>query len=227
MMKLSISILLLQLLTIGSSAQQKFSLDNASKKYSVVILVDTCYEGTCEGKGIIKLADKNTRQLFQTFTSGNLYFFLDSTQRPSFNINELYDEQSPLIFDDFNFDGSEDLAIRNGNNSGYGGPSYDIYVYNKTRKQFVRSKELTKLASENLGMFQTDHKKKRLVTFQKSGCCWHATNEYEVIPRKGLIKVYELTEDESNGKFVIVTTRKLINNKWTKTVKKTKKAEDR
>lgn len=133
----------------------------------------------------------------------------------------MYNEQSPLIFDDFNFDGSEDLAIRNGNNSGYGGPSYDIYVYHSTKKQFVPSDELTSLAYDNLGMFQTDHERKRIITFAKSGCCWHITTEYAVIPKKGLQKVYEMEEDATGGgEFVKVITRNLINNKW---VSKTKK----
>lgn len=150
------------------------------------------------------------------------FTFLNNDQQPSVNIIQLYDEQSPLVFDDFNFDGSEDLAIRNGNHSGYGGPSYDVYVFHATKKKFVPSTELTKLATENLGMFDTDAKRKRITTRTKSGCCWHLMTEYEVVPQKGLRKVYELEEDATNGKTVTVTERKLIKNKWTKTVKKLK-----
>ena len=211
------------MLTSVCEGQQTFSFDYASKKYSIVILVDTCYNGTCEGKGVIKLTEKNSNQLFQTITSDNLNFFLDSTRQPTSNIIQIYNEQSPLIFEDFNFDGQEDLAIRNGNNSGYGGPSYDVYVYNKTRRQFLLSKELTKLASENLGMFQTDHDTKRLVTFGKSGCCWHITTEYSVIPKKGLVKVSELIEDARDDNYLIVTTKKLVTGRWIKIVKKSKK----
>ena len=63
-------------------------------------------------------------------------------------------------------------------------------------------------------MFQTDRERKRIVTFQKSGCCWHITTEYSVVPKKGLVKVYELEEDAQGGEFVIVTTRELVNDKW-------------
>ena len=149
---------------------------------------------------------------------------MDSSQKPSVNIIELYNEQSPLIFEDFNFDGNEDLAIRNGNNSSYGGPSYDVYVFNITKNKFVFSNELTNLVIENLGMFQTDSKRKRLITFAKSGCCWHITTEYKIIPKKGLHKVYELEEDatSASGEFVTVTTRKWIDNKLVKNVKKYK-----
>jgi hypothetical protein len=197
-----------------SFCQNNFTINDGSDIYYATISVDTCTNDNCEGKGTVKLFDKKTDKLFQTFTSDDLYFFFDNTKNPTVNIIQLYNEQSPLVFEDFNFDGSEDLAVRNGNNSGYGGPSYDIYVYHRNKKKFVVSEELTRLAYENLGMFQTDRERKRIITFQKSGCCWHITTEYSVVPKKGLVKVYELEEDAQGGEFVIVTTRELINDKW-------------
>ncbi|WP_281634572.1 XAC2610-related protein [Flavobacterium luteolum] len=196
------------------AAQNKFEVMNGSKRYSAEISVDNCNAENCEGKAVIKLVDKKSNRFFQTLTSDDLYFFLDEKQKPTVNVIQLYGEQSPLIFDDFNFDGTEDLAVRNGNNSGYGGPSYDIYVYNSTKRQFVLSSQLTNLVVENLGMFVTDHKRKRLITYSKSGCCWHMTTEYEVVPNKGLHKVHELEEDAMNSEFVTVTIRNFINNKW-------------
>lgn len=211
------------LMTIGQLyfAQVNYVIKDGSDLFDAQITVQSCEDESCNGKGIIKLIDKKTNQLFQTFESDDLTLYLDKDQKPTVNVIQLYNEQSPLIFNDFNFDGSEDLAIRNGNNSGYGGPSYDIYVYHSTKKQFVPSDELTSLAYDNLGMFQTDHDKKRIITFAKSGCCWHITTEYAVIPKKGLQKVYEMEEDATGGgEFVKVITRNLINNKW---VSKTKK----
>jgi len=46
-----------------------------------------------------------------------------------------------LIIADFNFDGIEDLAIKN-NSGGNGGPTYDFYTQN-ARKKFVINKFLT------------------------------------------------------------------------------------
>lgn len=207
----SIILIVLTNIAIG---QNNFSIIQGSLNYYATISVKTCAENNCEGNGTIKLYLKNSKKLIQTLTSENLYFSLDKTNYPTVNIIELYGEQSPLIFDDFNFDGTEDLAIRNGNHSSYGGPSFDVYVYNITRNQFILSDELTELASKNLGMFQTDRKKKRLITFAKSGCCWHITKEYLVIPNYGLLKVHELEEDATDKEFVIVTTRDLINNEW-------------
>ena len=213
-MKLTLFLIILVLLNELSLGQNEFIINDGSDIYDAKISVDKCSEDNCEGKGTIKLFDKKTEKLFQTFISDDLYFFFDNSGNPTVNIIQLYNEQSPLIFEDFNFDGSEDLAIRNGNNSGYGGPSYDVYVYHQNKKKFVPSEELTQLAYENLGMFQTDRERKRIITFQKSGCCWHIMTEYTVVPKKGLVKVYELEEDAQGGEFVIVTTRELVNDKW-------------
>lgn len=201
-------------LTAISFAQYNFSIKDGSDNYYVNFSVEKCSESNCEGKAIIKLFDKKTDKLFQEFISDDLYFFFDGSGNPTVNIIQLYNEQSVLIFDDFNFDGSEDLAIRNGNSSGYGGPSYDVYVYHRNKKKFVLSEELTKLAYENLGMFQTNHERKRITTYQKSGCCWHIMMEYIVVPKKGLVKVYEVEENAYDPEFVIVTTRELVNDRW-------------
>ena len=203
-------------------AQNQFEIRDGSKQFDARITVQNCEGDTCSGEGVVELINKKSKKVFQTLRSDDLYFYLNENQKPSVNVIQLYNDQSPLIFDDFNFDGTEDIAVRNGNQSGYGGPSYDIYVCNSTRKQFVPSEELTALAYENLGMFQTDHKRKRIITFAKDGCCWHITTEYAVIPKKGLQKVYEFEEDAMDGEYVTVTTRNLINNKWTSRSKKYK-----
>ncbi|MBE0391226.1 FG-GAP repeat protein [Flavobacterium sp. PL002] len=215
--------LLLLLIPSYIICQTKFTVKNGSKIYNAAMTVN-CADGNCSGEGTITITRKEDKSFKQVLSSEDLYFDLNKDQKPTVNIIQLYNEQSPLIFEDFNFDGHEDLAIRNGNNSGYGGPSYDVYVFNITKTKFVLSKELTALAFENLGMFQTDTKRKRIITFAKSGCCWHITTEYEIVPMKGLHKVYELEEDAMNdaGNSVIVTTRKWINNKLKTEVKKYK-----
>jgi hypothetical protein len=159
-------------------AQRSFSVSDGSKLYSAKITVPGCEDKTCSGQGTVQLVLKKTGQVLQELASEDLYFFLDEkTAKPTVNVVQLYDEQSPLIFGDFNFDGTEDLAVRNGNNGAYGSPSYDIYVYNITRQKFVKSKELTELATTALGMFQVDQKQKRLRVLNKGGCCWHVMEE--------------------------------------------------
>jgi hypothetical protein len=200
-------------------AQNHFELKDASKNFDVKMNVEHCTEDECQGKATIELLDKKTSKIFQTLTSDNLNFYLNKDQKPTANIIQLYNEQSPLIFDDFNFDGTEDMAIRSGNESSYGGPSYDVYVFNITKKQLVLSEELTVLAHENLGMFNTDSERKRLITYSKSGCCWHLTTEYSVLPQRGLFKVYELEEDATGGEKVKVTRKEFIDDKWTTHIK--------
>jgi len=176
--------------------QNLFQVISPSKKYTANISVEKCEDDLCNGKGEITILSKNSKKIFQKLSSTDLSFFLDKNNLPSVNIIQLYNEQSPLIFIDFNFDGEEDLAIRNGNYSGYGGPSYDVYLFDKRKKQFILNKDLTELAYTNLGMFQTDSKRKRIITFSKSGCCWHQTIEYQIKNNKPIM-TYRLTEDQT------------------------------
>lgn len=194
---------------------QIFEIKNGSKLYDAKLDVK-CEKDQCGGKAKITLYQKGTQHIVQAFNSDELTIYLDKNLKPSVNVIQLYDEQSPLVFDDFNFDGTEDLAIRNGNYGSYGGPVYDVYVFNKTKKKFVLSEELSNLTQENLGMFQVDPKHKRIITFNKSGCCYHITSEYQVVPHKGLVLVRDFEEDATSvqGEKVKVTERNLIHGKW-------------
>ncbi|MCX5466799.1 FG-GAP repeat protein [Acinetobacter nematophilus] len=194
---------------------QVFEIQNGSKHYDAIIDI-ACEKDQCGAKAEVKLFKKGSKTVFQAFHSDEMTLYLDEDFKPSVNMIQLYGEQSPLIFDDFNFDGTEDLAIRNGNYGSYGGPVYDIYVFNQSKNQFVLSQELSVLTQENLGMFELDKKRKRIITFNKSGCCYHIRSEYQVVPRKGLLLVREFIEDEltSSGNQVKVTERQLINGKW-------------
>lgn len=95
------------------------------------------------------------------------------------NIVELpYGEHSVLIYDDFNFDGIEDVAIMDGHNSCYGGSSFQVFL--ATKEGFEWSEAFTRLAQEYCGMFSIDPEKRMLYTMTKSGCCWHQFSEYVV-----------------------------------------------
>lgn len=164
--------LVLLLISSFCIAQKNFEIKNVSKKYNVQVSVASCDEKYCEGKATIKLIGKKTGQLFQTFTSEDLRF-------------PIIDVKSALIFDDFNFDGLEDLAIVD---SAYGEFAHDVYVYNLTKKKFVLSTELTNLTTDGSDMFQIDKKRKRIITIFRSGINEFLTTEYKVIPNKGLQK---------------------------------------
>ncbi len=216
---------LLPFILVGTScfAQYKFEMKDASAYYDAKITMEDCSGDECRGKAVIDLFKKNGSKIDQTLTSENLVFYLNQNNKISqeeiVRLDKNVVSDGPLIFDDFNFDGTEDVAVKNGNLGNYGAASYDVYVYNVTKKKFVPSEELTDLASNSFGMFEVDHERKRLITYAKSGAAMHYITEFTVIPNRGLVKVYEVEEDASGGERVIVTTKEFKDDKWIKTVK--------
>lgn len=203
-----------------SFAQENFLLKNASKKFDVKIKIAKCEEDICEGKATVYLLKKGTPAPFQTIELPNMYLELGSDRKPTANLIELYGENnSGIVFDDFNFDGAEDLALRNGNEGAYGGPSYDILLATRPANKFVKNSALTKLASENLGLFTLNKGTKTLETFNKSGCCYHETTRYKVVGNRP-VKVYVFIEDAMSGteKMKLITER-LVRGRWKKTTK--------
>lgn len=194
--------------------QYQFEVKNASKRYEAIIHMENCVDDQCRDKGTVELFDNKNNKV-QTFTSENLVLNLKKGQKlvPGKMI-QLTNEESPFIIDDFNFDGTEDIAVRNGNNGNYSSASYDVYVFNSTRMAFVKSKELTDIGSNYFGLFGVDHKRKRIIATGKSGCCMIYTTEYRVIPNKGLETVLEREEDMTEEGRVKVVTKEKVNNKW-------------
>lgn len=217
-MKKKLLLLSTLVLSVTSVQAQEFLVQNGSKLYDARLTIQ-CDADTCEGPATVKIFKKNTNQLIKTLKSQHMYTSFEGKKA---NINRLYDEQSGIFFDDFNFDGTQDIAIQNGSGGPYGSPQYDVYVFNQTKKDFVLSQALTSLASENLGMFEVDAKNKTLTTLNKDGAAWHQRQVYKVVPNKGLKMVREVTEDGSNGEKVTVTDRIFKNNHWVTTEKKYK-----
>jgi len=110
----------------------------------------------------------------------------------------LYGDQSILYYDDFNFDGHKDFALQDGVGSCYGGPEYQIFLYRKGN--FVKNKQLTKLAKENCGMFTLDKKGKTISTSYKMGCCNHIDKTYGYV--KGKLKILHRVEHRIDGPYL-------------------------
>lgn len=89
-MRLKFIILLVWFVSNVCNAQQSFVIKDGSQKYIAAITVEGCKDNTCEGKGTIKLIDKNTSKVLQLLTSDDLYFYLDSSFKPTVNVIELY-----------------------------------------------------------------------------------------------------------------------------------------
>jgi len=209
------------LITNTSKAQFKFLANNSSNQYKAKIFVDKCEGNACSGKATIIIYDKISDREVNTFHSEDLDFGLTETQNAKLGWLELGKYQAPLIFGDFNFDGFEDLAIRNGNNGAYASPSYEVYLSSKENK-FLLSKELTKLASENLGMFDIDKKTKQIAIHQKDGCCFDKTINYKFDAKNVPYEDSSVIEDSSIADNVTVITQKLVDGKIKRTVQKFK-----
>lgn len=207
-------------------AQKAFVLKDASKYFDIAISVAKCEDGYCGGKASFAFYKKGGTNPYQIINLPDTQIQLGDEGKPLVNKTLLYDEQSVVNIDDFNFDGMQDVAICDGANGSYGGPSYQVYLSSKSAGKFVHSKSFSELGT-HLGMFEVDKKKKVLRIFDKSGCCWHVTEEYSVVnnrPVKVFVEEEDATmSDEKNADKVKITTKRLVNGKWQTKVKYVKR----
>lgn len=201
---------LMTLVLLGGfcNAQKHFELTNASKKFDVIANIDTCIEKKCSGKATVDLYNKNTTKKYQTFSSNDFYLDLNENKKP---VSDSL--KNSVVFDDFNFDGNEDIAIRNGN-SNRESPFYEVYLNDTSKQQFILNDELTNLVRSNSGMFKTDSEHQRIIAYRQNGCCWNLTSTYLMVPERGLLKVLEFEEDTRDPEKVITIKREFIDYKW-------------
>lgn len=218
---------LLFLLMLGStvSAQKTFELKDASKYFDIKIVVESCEDGFCGGKASFSFYKKGRTAPYQVIEMDDTQIQLDENGNAQANVSMLYDNQSAVNVGDFNFDGMEDVAICDGANGSYGGPSYQVYLSSRSVGKFVFSRAFSDLGS-HLGMFEVDKEKKVLRIFDKSGCCWHVTEEYSVVKGRP-VKIFIEEEDAtiSDETKVKITTKRLVKGKWQTTVKFVKREQ--
>ncbi len=217
------------LLGINAFGQQKFEIKNAPSSYNIRLEIEKCdADGRCAGQQIIRLFRKNQSKPFQIIKLPNTIFYLNESKQLPVNYKQIpRDRFSVIYFEDYNFDGLEDLAVQDGYNGGYAGPSYQIYLFSNQSKKFIRSAGFTRLGqSPYFGMFGVDYKKKIIRTFYKSSCCMHYLEEYKVSNNR-LKKVTEINEyyNFKGDGMTEIETKKLINGKWRTWVKKVKREE--
>ncbi|UMO87444.1 lysozyme inhibitor LprI family protein [Pectobacterium sp. PL64] len=202
------------------SGSENISLiTQASDQWDFVLSVAACdldsSYSTCEGPGTLDIFKKGRGDLFQRITMENMFIELNTKGEVTANLVEVYGENnSGLVIDDANFDHHADIIVRNGNSGAYGGPSYDVYLFDVEKQQFTLNASLTELASTNLGLFDIDEKSKVITTFTKSGCCWHQWSAYQIANNQPVL-IAETTEAYSEEKQAMVaTTRELVGGKW-------------
>lgn len=195
----SVTTILFVFFTIGSFAQTIYIVDNFSKDLYAKIKINDTSE--VFSKGWVAVFDRKTNRQLIKLSSDELALRLHDNKAIA-NIKSLpYGEQSLVMYDDFNFDGQKDLAICDGQNSCYHGPSFKIYLANA--KNFVLNRDFTRLAQEYCGMFNADAKAKRIYTMTKSGCCWHEYSEFMVANNKP--KAIKIVTEEQDLPFEIYT----------------------
>ena len=217
-------------------AQQTFEIKTGSAVYDIEVKIDRCDEerkrldpSDCTGPGQVSIYRKGSTTPFQLLKLKNIEVHKDQLAYNSEidkKVRKLYDDEYSFVFGDFNFDANEDLAICNGRNGGYGGPSYSVYLYDVKSKKLVLNARLSKLTEDAyLGLFSVEPKKRQLVTNSKSGCCYHETEVYRVVRNQPVLierVIEETSGDDATGYVVVITTRKLVNGKWIKRVTRKK-----
>lgn len=196
-------------------------IHNASKQWDFVLSASGCNPEDsyprCEGAGMLDVFAKGSGKLVQHLPASAVFLELDSTGKATTNLVEMYGENnSGLVIEDINFDGHDDIALRAGNEGAYGGPSYDVYLYQPASKSFRLNGALTQIGSENLGLFSVDPQSRTLTTSTKSGCCWHQSSTWKVENNQPVL-IEEITEGEGSGKLAgkfTRTIRKLVNGTW-------------
>jgi hypothetical protein len=221
----------------AASASETIKIQNVSTKYDLEVRVESCGgagqdndANKCNGPAVVRVFRKGSKSPFQTLRLANVELYKDTaafSPETSAKPRGLYAEEYSFVFDDFNFDGSEDLAVCNGRDGGYGGPSYSVFLFDKRAEKFIENRRLTRLAGEGyLSLFFTDPKRKTLTAYTKSGCCYHETEVYKVVGDAPVLveKIIEdaTTEGGAPEGFVLVTTRRRVGARWVVTKKKQK-----
>ena len=200
----------LLLMPFFASAQKSYDLIDFSDEFSGKIIVDDNQENSdLETYCTLNIYQKKNGKLI--FSKPALYSEYDiEDSKVKSNIQQIpYGEQSILIFEDFNFDGKEDIALRTGNYGCYGGPSFEIYLADKNG--FTYNESFTELGSNYCGMFTVDDEKKQLQTMTKSGCCWHQFSTYVV--KNNRVVPIEIIEEYYSGILAEYSVQKRVNGK--------------
>lgn len=162
------------LCTVGAvqalAEPRSFAVNDPSGQYLVeVLFADAPAVENQLAPAQITLRDRQTLQVLQQLHSdaGNV-----PRAGAGADNSWLLGPSGLLYFDDFNFDGRLDLAIRNGNlaNDSY---AYDVYLQAAQPPRWTLSQPLTDLARQPDGrMFGVSHQDHTLVQQTDRGCCW-------------------------------------------------------
>jgi hypothetical protein len=202
-----------------------FDIRNASTTYDFSLSLDEdCSSdkapmGVCDAPGNLVVFRKGSDAPLQRVPLESIDVVIADNGEPLVNASPMYDYQGTIEVGDFDFDGHEDFAVQDSEQGPYGGPTFQVFLYQPRTRQFVMADELTDLTHTTLGFFQVDPVRKRITTFAKSGCCYHVTEEYRVV-RGAPVMVSRFTEDATGEGDVLETTEGLRGGKWVTSTKR-------
>lgn len=207
-----------------SHAQESFEVRDALRGYVLKVRVTDCgrEEHVCSGPAQVQVFKKGAAAPAQSLSLPSVEVHRETVAHNAGTNPKprgLYAEEYSFVGEDFNFDGVEDLAVCNGRHGGYGGPSYDVFLFDRATRRFVASPRLSELTEgPYLGLFFADRKRRRLTAHSKSGCCYHETDVFRVVNNRPVL-VEKVVEDATHGAgagegFVLVTTKKRVNGRW-------------
>ncbi|MFZ6743635.1 lysozyme inhibitor LprI family protein [Undibacterium sp. JH2W] len=199
----------------------RFDLHKVSTRYDFSIrMLNKCDADkkddsvTCEEAGVVYISKKGQATPLQVIPMNNIYLSVYKAAPVSPNQPAVYGEQGTILVGDFNFDGKEDIAIRNGNLSSYNGPSYDVLLKSSWQDGFVHSEPMTNLIFASLGFFQIDKQHQRLITNEKSGCCYHVSTIYQLVRDIPVPVSRKIDDGLVEGKYNYRYEEHWINSKW-------------
>src|SRR5262245_35737579 len=105
--------------SITASGQKTFELKNASRYFDIKVRVAKCDDEYCSGRASFSFYKKGAASPYQVIDLADTQIQLENNGKPLVNDTLLYDEQSVVNVDDYNFDGMEDVAICAGGNGSY------------------------------------------------------------------------------------------------------------
>jgi hypothetical protein len=207
----------------ASPVADTLDVQNASKHYDFrVNMKDECIPSRpggplCFLPAELVVLHKGTEQDVQRIDLDRIDLVLGEHGRLRADAAGMYDWQGTLEIGDFNFDGREDFAVRNGEMGPYDSPTYCVFLYDPRQGRFVESDAFSQLTQENMGFFAVDTARRRLVVSSKSGCCDYATEEYAVVQGK-LVLMESYEEKGAPGEEMTITRRVRQGDKWRTTV---------
>ncbi len=192
-------------LSIVVIAQEKIIINDFSSKYYAEI---TFVGGEQEEQHKIDIKKTGSAKIVASTKSMLSDYILENLKS---NVAVLpYGNHSIIIFDDFNFDGKDDIAIRTGNFGCYGGPSYEVFIFDG--KVFRENAKFTDLASSYCGFFDYDPETRLIRTMAKSGCCWHEFSTFKLQNGDPVLQK-RLTREVGAGPYFNMTEETWINGK--------------